>query len=71
VTEPPFYDIIWRLADEGLAILLIDSDLAEMVTLADRIAVMDQFAITGEVENTHEYAAMSSAVIRLIHQETV
>ena len=68
-TKRAFYDLIWRLADEGLAILLISSDLAEMITLADRIAVMDRFAITGEVENTHDYDSMSQSVIRLIHAE--
>ncbi|MCU1585254.1 MAG: transporter permease [Microbacteriaceae bacterium] len=66
-TKRSFYDLIWRLADEGLAILLISSDLAEMVTLADRIAVMDQFAITGELDNTHDYDSMSQSIIRLIH----
>jgi ribose transport system ATP-binding protein len=55
------------LADEGMAILLISSDLAEMITLADRIAVMDRFAITGERTNTHEYDSMSQEIIRLIH----
>jgi ribose transport system ATP-binding protein len=68
-TKRSFYDLIWKLADDGLAILLISSDLAEMVTLADRIAVMDRFAITGEVENTHDYDTMSQSVIRLIHAE--
>ena len=68
-TKRSFYDLIWKLADDGLAILLISSDLAEMVTLADRIVVMDRFAITGEVDNTHDYDTMSQAVIRLIHAE--
>jgi ribose transport system ATP-binding protein len=66
-TKRSFYELIWRLADEGMAILLISSDLAEMITLADRIAVMDRFAITGERTNTHEYDSMSQEIIRLIH----
>ncbi|TFC91781.1 MULTISPECIES: sugar ABC transporter ATP-binding protein [Cryobacterium] len=66
-TKRSFYDLIWKLADDGLAILLISSDLAEMITLADRIAVMDRFAITGEVENSHDYDEMSQSIIRLIH----
>lgn len=66
-TKRAFYELIWRLADEGMAILLISSDLAEMVTLADRIVVMDQFVVRGEVDNTHEYEAMSGAVIGRIH----
>lgn len=66
-TKRSFYELIWGLADQGLAILLISSDLAEMITLADRIAVMDSFAMAGTVENTHDYDTMSQDVIRLIH----
>ena len=66
-TKRSFYELIWSLAEEGLAILLITSDLAEMVTLADRIAVVDDFAIAGEIENTHDYDTMSLQVIQLIH----
>lgn len=68
-TKRSFYELIWGLADSGLAILLISSDLAEMITLADRIAVMDSFALSGIVENTHDYDSMSQDVIRLIHAQ--
>ena len=47
--------------------LLITSDMPEMITLADRIAVMDDYAIQGTVENTREYAAMSQAIMDMIH----
>lgn len=40
---------------------------SEMVTLADRIAVMNHFTPAGELTNTHEYEPMSQAVIRMIH----
>jgi ribose transport system ATP-binding protein len=63
------HQIIWDLAGQGLAVLLISSDLPEMVELADRIAVMRDFTVQGEVENTHAYAEMSRAVINLIHRE--
>ncbi|MCS5735288.1 sugar ABC transporter ATP-binding protein [Herbiconiux daphne] len=66
-TKRSFYELIWKLADEGMAILLISSDLAEMITLADRIAVMDRFVINGELENSHDYDSMSRDVIHLIH----
>jgi ribose transport system ATP-binding protein len=68
-TKRSFYELIWGLADEGLAILLITSDLAEMITLADRISVMDDYSITGEIKNTHDYDSMSRQVIRLIHSD--
>lgn len=66
-TKRAFYELIWQLADEGLAILLISSDLAEMVTLADRIVVMDQYIVRGEVANTHDYDTMSKTVMDHIH----
>ena len=34
------HDIVRRLADDGLAVLLISSDLPEVLALSDRIAVM-------------------------------
>ncbi|MCO6007987.1 sugar ABC transporter ATP-binding protein [Actinoallomurus purpureus] len=66
-TKAAFHRLIWQLAADGLAILLITSDLSEMVTLADRITVMRDFQIAGGVPNTHDYEPMSQAVIRLIH----
>lgn len=67
-TKRAFYELIWRLADEGLAILLISSDLAEMITLADRIVVMDEFIVRGEVPNDHQYDRVSAAVMSHIHR---
>jgi simple sugar transport system ATP-binding protein len=39
-----------QAADDGVAILLISEDLDEVLTLADRVAVMYEGAIVGEVE---------------------
>ncbi|MEU4396637.1 sugar ABC transporter ATP-binding protein [Kribbella sp. NPDC023855] len=69
-TKDAFHTLIWDLAAHGLAILLITSDLPEMITLADRVVVMRDHRVRGEVENTHDYDTMSQQVIRLIHAET-
>ncbi|MGW1552787.1 sugar ABC transporter ATP-binding protein [Streptomyces sp. NPDC002346] len=66
-TKAAFHQVIWQLAAEGMAILLITSDLPEMVTLADRIVVMRDFKVTGTVDNSHDYAETSQAVIGLVH----
>jgi ribose transport system ATP-binding protein len=66
-TKAAFHQLIWQLAADGLAILLITSDLPEMVTLADRIVVMRDFQIAGAIANDHEYEPVSRAVIGLIH----
>jgi ribose transport system ATP-binding protein len=66
-TKEEFQSLIMDLADRGLAILLIDSDLPEMIALADRIAVMRAFRITGVVNNSKDYAEMSPVVGHLMH----
>jgi ribose transport system ATP-binding protein len=68
-TKAAFHELIWQLAADGLAIVLITSDLPEMVTLADRIAVMRDFRIVGQVDNDHDYERASRAVIGLIHEQ--
>jgi len=68
-TKAAFHELIAELAERGMAILLISSDLPEMVTLADRVAVMRDHQLVGEVQNDHHYATMSGQVIRLVHGE--
>ncbi|MFE3163294.1 sugar ABC transporter ATP-binding protein [Streptomyces sp. NPDC059224] len=66
-TKRAFHELLWDLAHDGLPILLISSDLAEMVTLADRIVVMTDHRVRGEVRNDRDYDRMSGRIIRLIH----
>jgi ribose transport system ATP-binding protein len=66
-TKAAFHELIWQLAADGHAILLITSDLVEMVTLADRIVVMRGFHVCGEVANDHSYEPVSHEVMGLIH----
>ncbi|HEY3016430.1 MAG TPA: sugar ABC transporter ATP-binding protein [Nocardioides sp.] len=69
-TKVAFHNVIAELAERGLAILLITSDLPEMVTLADRVLVMHGSLVTGEVDNSaHRYDVTSKQVARLIHGE--
>ncbi|WP_373101277.1 MULTISPECIES: L-arabinose ABC transporter ATP-binding protein AraG [Pasteurellaceae] len=44
------YDLIFKLADEKLAIIVVSSDLPEIIGLSDRIIVMRAQQITGMVE---------------------
>jgi ribose transport system ATP-binding protein len=67
-TKAAFHELIGQLAVAGLAVLLITSDLPEMVALADRVVVMRGFQVQGEVANdAHEYDPTSRAVMSLIH----
>ncbi len=66
-TKTDLHELLWELASTGKAILLISSDMPEMVALADRILVMGDFRILGEVENDHDYGRMSTAIMAHIH----
>ena len=66
-TKSYLHELIWQLAADGAAILLISSDMPEMIALADRIVVMNDFAIVGEVENTRDYDTMSERIMGFIH----
>ncbi|MFE2425265.1 sugar ABC transporter ATP-binding protein [Streptomyces sp. NPDC059373] len=68
-TKAAFHELIVGLATGGLAILLISSDLPEMITLADRIMVMRDYRITGELGNDHRYESTSKAVGKLLHEQ--
>ena len=66
-TKTYLHELIGAIAREGVAVLLISSDMPEMVTLADRILVMHGFRIVGEVANDHRYETMSKAIMGRIH----
>jgi ribose transport system ATP-binding protein len=68
-TKAYLHDLIRELSDTGTGILLITSDMPEMITLADRIVVMDGYRITGELANTRDYGPMSEAIMAFIHGE--
>lgn len=44
------YSILRRLADEGTSILLVSSELPELMTLSDRIMVLSNHQIAGQLE---------------------
>ena len=43
------YQIIHNLAADGIAVIVVSSDLMEVMGIADRILVMSEGAITGEL----------------------
>ncbi len=65
-TKNYFHELIWELASRGLAILLISSDMPEMVRLADRIMVMRNKTMVGEIKNNHRYEEISQKIGELI-----
>lgn len=68
-TKGYLHRLLWKLADEGTAVLLITSELAEMIQLADRIYVMNGYRIVGEIANSHDYDEMSEALMQIIQND--
>jgi ribose transport system ATP-binding protein len=66
-TKANLHELIWELVSGGLGILLISSDMPEMVRLADRILVMRHGRIGGEIANDHDYERSSEQIMRFIH----
>jgi ribose transport system ATP-binding protein len=58
------YNLLDRLAAEGLAILFVSSEMEEILALADRVLVMHEGRITGELagDGLSEEAIMRLAV---------
>ncbi|MER0047203.1 L-arabinose ABC transporter ATP-binding protein AraG [Pectobacterium odoriferum] len=60
------YHVIYELANQGIAVLFASSDLPEVLGLADRIIVMREGAISGELLHTDatEQQVLSLAMLR-------
>jgi ribose transport system ATP-binding protein len=65
-TKAYLHQLIMNLADQETAILLISSDLPEMVALADRILLMKDFRLVGELTNDKDYAKVSADIMSRI-----
>jgi ribose transport system ATP-binding protein len=66
-TKAYLHDLIHELAAGATAVILITSDMPEMIDVADRIVVMDGYRIKGEVENDRNYDRVSQAIMTHIH----
>lgn len=65
------HDLIWSLAkDEGKSIIVISSDMPELITLSRRILVFKDQKITGEISDLNEgeksYEEVSHSIGRLM-----
>ncbi|MDR3361018.1 MAG: sugar ABC transporter ATP-binding protein [Bifidobacteriaceae bacterium] len=61
------YTIINKLADQGKAVLVISSELPELIGLCDRIYTLSEGRITGDVSRSD---ATQAHLMRLMTQET-
>ncbi|WP_148640221.1 sugar ABC transporter ATP-binding protein [Aureimonas sp. AU20] len=67
-TKAYLHDLLRELADAGTAVIVITSDMPEMISLADRILVMDGYRLRGEIRNDGVYEHMSEAIMGFIHR---
>jgi len=67
-TKGYLHELIHELAAGGTAIILISSDMPEMIALADRIVVMADFAVIGTLDNDHDERRMGEAIMARIHK---
>lgn len=60
------YHVIYELAKQGIAVLFASSDLPEVLGLADRIIVMREGAVSGELlhDEATEQKVLSLAMLR-------
>ncbi|SDI05614.1 L-arabinose ABC transporter ATP-binding protein [Vibrio xiamenensis] len=59
------YELIFNLAENGVTVLVVSSDLPEVLGISDRVIVMKEGAVTGELkrEEFNEQAALSLAML--------
>ena len=67
-TKTYIHELIGEIASAGVSVLLISSDMPEMIALADRILLMHHFRLIGEIANDHRYDTASQAIMGAIHQ---
>jgi len=62
-TKYELHQLIWELANSGISIILISSDMPEIVRLADRILVFRSNRIVADLPNDRDYDSMSRAIM--------
>jgi ribose transport system ATP-binding protein len=65
-TKEEMYLLIEELASRGKAVLLISSDLPEIIRISDSILVMANQRIVAEMDNTGDYGALSESIMASI-----
>jgi ribose transport system ATP-binding protein len=65
------YSLIRALSDAGVAVLMISSDMEEVIGVSDRILVMHEGRISGELERHQfsEHQVMLLAVGKTVNSE--
>jgi ribose transport system ATP-binding protein len=65
-TKGEIHKLIYELSKDGISVIVISSDMTELLGLADRIIVFKDNEIKGELENNKDYDVMSTKVMSTI-----
>ena len=65
-TKAEIYNIIWKLSQEGMPIIIISSDMPELIRISDRMLVFRDGYIIGELNNSKDYDTMSKKIMEYI-----
>ena len=62
-TKGEIHTLIYELSKQGISVIVISSDMGELVNLADRIIIFRDNEIKGELKNNKDYGSMSTKVM--------
>ena len=65
-SKAEIYEIMNELVKHGVSIIMITSELPELLNMSDRIIVMREGSITGEVDAAH---ATEEVIMKLASKE--
>lgn len=65
-TKGEIHKLIYKLSEQDISVIVISSDMSELVNLADRIIVFRDNEIKGELENNKDYGNMSTKIMSSI-----
>ncbi|WP_066644401.1 sugar ABC transporter ATP-binding protein [Christensenella timonensis] len=65
-TKSEIHRLIHQLSEEGMSVIVISSDLTEVLNISDRLLVFKEGEITGELVNSKDYDGMSKEVMSCI-----
>ncbi|MDV5169938.1 L-arabinose ABC transporter ATP-binding protein AraG [Photobacterium rosenbergii] len=64
------YELIFNLAERGVTVLVVSSDLPEVLGISDRVMVMKEGAVTGELQR-HEFKEQVALSLAMLgHSQT-
>jgi ABC-type sugar transport system ATPase subunit len=70
-TKVEIHKLIYQLSMEGKSIILISSDMTELIQISDRVLVFNGGYIIGEMENKKDYDEMSKKIMQVIQKVDV